>query len=279
MEFRIHLTVSRIQAAISDHFKVFFWNVTDQAFDEIHNRKSLFHICVIFVAIIVERNSISVIEVNSGCGYDGSAKIASNIVSNDFGVTKIRFGIDIESLFMLAVTVGFYFFERRSDLGFQFIEKSRTESITEIVVVKVFYMTPETVIAVTTFREKTVDIRIPFEVPAKRMQDQDIAGSEIFGMVQLEKHAGYDTGDGKKETVQERTILKKEEAEIVINGKNTMAVLNIDELERHTDGAIHSILVAAGGTKATVTAKRDKFEVAAVMAGVHGTAKRRITAA
>ena len=266
MEFRIHLTVSRIQAAISDHFKVFFWNVTDQAFDEIHNRKSLFHICVIFVAIIVERNSISVIEVNSGCGYDGSAKIASNIVSNDFGVTKIRFGIDIESLFMLAVTVGF-------------IEKSRTESITEIVVVKVFYMTPETVIAVTTFREKTVDMRIPFEVPAKRMQDQDIAGSEIFGMVQLEKHAGYDTGDGKKETVQERTILKKEEAEIVINGKNTMAVLNIDELERHTDGAIHSILVAAGGTKATVTAKRDKFEVATVMAGVHGTAKRRITAA
>ena len=85
MEFGVHLTVSRIQAAISNHFKVFFGNVTDQAFNEIHDRESLFHICIVFVAIIVVGNGISIIVVNSGCGYDGSAKIASNIVSNDFG--------------------------------------------------------------------------------------------------------------------------------------------------------------------------------------------------
>ena len=52
-----------------------------------------------------------------------------------------------------------------------------------------FYMTPETVIAVTAFGKKAVDVRIPFEIPAKSMEDHDIAGRIIFGMVQIEKHA------------------------------------------------------------------------------------------
>ena len=50
------------------------------------------------------------------------------------------------------------------------------------------YMTPETVITVTTFGKETVDVGIPFENPAKSMEDHDIAGSKIFGMVQIKKH-------------------------------------------------------------------------------------------
>ena len=63
---------------------------------------------------------------------------------------------------MLGVTFRFYFFERRSDSVFQFIEKSSTESITEIVVVKVFYMTPESIITVAAFGKDAVDVGIPF---------------------------------------------------------------------------------------------------------------------
>ena len=48
-----------------------------------------------------------------------------------------------------------------------------------------------------------------------------------------------------KETVQERTVLKEKVAETFINSKNTMAVLDTDELERHTGGAFHSIFVSA----------------------------------
>ena len=47
-----------------------------------------------------------------------------------------------------------------------------------------------------------------------------------------------------KETVQERTVLKEKVAEIFINGKNAMAVLDTNEFERHTGGAFHSIFVA-----------------------------------
>ena len=81
-----------------------------------------------------------------------------------------------------------------------------------------------------------------------------------------------------EEAVQERSILKKKGSEIFINGKNAMAVLDIDEFERHTGGAFHSIFVPAGGTKAAVTAKRNKLEVPTVWTTVHSTPKRRITA-
>ena len=76
-----------------------------------------------------------------------------------------------------------------------------------------------------------------------------------------------------QETFQERTVLKEKVAETFINSKNTMAVLDTDELERHTGGAFHSIVVAAGRTKAAVTTKRNKLEITAVGAGVHGAAK------
>ena len=76
-----------------------------------------------------------------------------------------------------------------------------------------------------------------------------------------------------KEAVQEGTVLKEKVAEIFINGKNAMAVLDIDEFKRHTSGSFHSIFISAGRTKAAVTAKWNKLEVTAVGAGVHSAAK------
>ena len=167
---------------------MFFRDVSDETFYEIHNRQSFFHILFILVAVIVESNGISVIPVDSGRGNNGPAKIAADVFSHYFRIAEIRFGIDIEALFMLGVTFRFYFFERRSDPVFQFIEKSSTESVTEIVVVKVFYMTPESIITVAAFGKEAVNVGIPFEIAAKSMKDHDIAGSKIFGMVQIEKH-------------------------------------------------------------------------------------------
>ena len=76
-----------------------------------------------------------------------------------------------------------------------------------------------------------------------------------------------------KETVQKGTVLKKKVAEIFINGKNAMAVLDIEEFKRHTGGAFHSVFISAGRTKAAVTTKRNKLEITTVGAGVHGAAK------
>ena len=79
-----------------------------------------------------------------------------------------------------------------------------------------------------------------------------------------------------KETVQEGTVLEEKVAEIFINGKNAVAMLDTvdtDKFERHTCGALHGIFVAAGGAKTAVTAEWNKLEVTAVGAGVHSAAK------
>ena len=131
----------------------------------------------------MESDGISIIPIDSGCGYDGSAKIAANVFSDHFRVAKVRLGIDIEAMFVLVVTFRFYFFKGRSDFDFHFIEESCAESISQIVVVKMFYMAPEAVITVSAFGKEAVDVRIPFEIPAKSMENHDVAGSKIFGMV------------------------------------------------------------------------------------------------
>ena len=52
-----------------------------------------------------------------------------------------------------------------------------------------------------------------------------------------------------EETVQERTILEKKVPEIFINGKNAMAVLDIDELKRHTGVRAIEYLLPQEGQK------------------------------
>ena len=48
-------------------------------------------------------------------------------------------------------------------------------------------MAPEAV-TVTASGKETVDVRIPFEIPDKSMEDHDVAGSKIFGMIQVKKY-------------------------------------------------------------------------------------------
>lgn len=230
------------------------------------------------MTVIVERDRITVIVIDPGSSDDRPAKITTDILSDYFGVTENRFSIDIESMFMFAVTSCFYFFKRRPDPDFQFIEESGAESTAEIVIVKVPDMTPGAVITETAFGEEAVDMGIPFEIPAKSVEDHDISGSEIFGLIELEKHTGDDTGDRMEETVQERAVLEEKGTEIFINGKDAMTMVDIDELKKHRGGAFHGVFISAGRTETAATTERDKFQLAAVGTAVHGTTKGRIAA-
>lgn len=230
------------------------------------------------MTVIVESDRITVIVIDPGSSDDRPAKITTDILSDYFGVTEIRFRIDIETMFMFAVTSCFYFFKRRPDPDFQFIEESGAESTAEIVIVKVPDMTPGAVITETAFGEETVDMGIPFEVPAKSVEDHDISRGEIFGLVELEKHTGDDTGDRMEETVQERAVLEEKGTEIFINGKDAMAMADIDELKKHRGGAFHSVFITAGRAETAAATERDEIQLAAVGTAVHGTAKGRIAA-
>mgnify|MGYP007015390913 FL=1 len=49
------------------------------------------------------------------------------------------------------------------------------------------------VIAVATFKNQAVNVRIPFEIPAKSMKNHDITGSEVFGFVHFKEHVENNT--------------------------------------------------------------------------------------
>ena len=162
MEFFIDLPVSGIEAAIPDHFIMLFGDMLDKTLYELHNRNGFFHILVIFVPVVMEGNKIAVISVNSGGSDDRPSKIASDILHNGFRVAFVGFGIDIKAFFMFPVAEGFYLSKRRTDFGFHFIEKGSTEGIAKEGIVEVFDIAPRAVVAISSFRNEAVDMRIPF---------------------------------------------------------------------------------------------------------------------
>ena len=177
---------------------------------------------------------------------------------------------------MFCVALRFDLFKRRAKDGFHFIQKCSTESVTKKGIVKVLDITPEAVITQAAFREETVDMRIPFEIPAERMENHDETGSVMFGFTEFEKHTGNDTVDCVKKTVEQRAILEEEISEVVVNRENTMPMSDGDEFKRHTGSAFHGVFIATGRTETAVAAERDKFKISTVSAGVHGTAERRV---
>ena len=104
VKFFVNLPMAGINTAVADHFEMLFRDMADEAHYEIHNGKSFFHIGVIFVAVVVEGDKITIIAVNPGCGDNRPPQIAPNVFYGGFWVTFIRLCIDIETVFVFPVT-------------------------------------------------------------------------------------------------------------------------------------------------------------------------------
>ena len=68
-----------IEAAITDHFKVFFRDVPDQTSDEIHSRKCFFNIGIILMTVVMESNVFTIVVINAGYRDDRPSKVTANI--------------------------------------------------------------------------------------------------------------------------------------------------------------------------------------------------------
>lgn len=67
-------------------------------------------------------------------------------------------------------------------------------------------------------------------------------------------------------------------AEGLVNGEDEVSVGTVDQFKGHGSSPVIGVSGTAGGTKFGMAAKRDKFEIAAVGAAIHGAAKRGVTA-
>lgn len=92
------------------------------------------------------------------------------------------------------------------------------------------------------------------------------------------EHAEDDAFCGSKKTVKEGTVSKKEGAQFLSNGEDAVAVCNIQKFKGHGSGTVNGVFCTAGGTETAVAAERNKFEFAAFVTTIHGTAERRVTA-
>lgn len=146
-----------------------FGDMADKPFYEIHGRNSFLYILIIFMAVVMKSHHFAIKGVNSGDGDDRPAKIPANIADDCFRVTEVWSGINIEALFMVIITLGLHFFKRGTKERFHLIKESGAESIPKKGVVKMFDGFPESIITKTAFRDETVDVRVPFEIPAKGM--------------------------------------------------------------------------------------------------------------
>lgn len=147
-----------IDATIMDHFAMFFRDMLDKTLYKFHNGDSFFHISVIPMAVVMESNKVAVIVANTESGDYRPSEIASDILHDGLGVTFIGFGIDVKAVFVFPVATGFYLFKGCSNPGFHFIEEGSMKSITEVCIVKMAGIPPETVITVTAFRNEAVNV-------------------------------------------------------------------------------------------------------------------------
>ena len=65
------------------------------------------------------------------------------------------------------------------------------------------------------------------------MKHTDKARDKVFRFIKFVEHFQKDTAYSLKETVKERRVIKEKVAEIIINGKNKMAMGTTDQFKRH----------------------------------------------
>ena len=110
-------------------------------------------------------------------------------------------------------------------------------------------------IASPALGDEYMDMRVPFQVPAKRMKDTDKAGSEIFRMIEIVKHTQDDISDGMKKAVQKGVVLEKENTKFFRDCKNTVPMDTGNQLAGHTKSPFLIVHVTTGRTESAFTGK------------------------
>lgn len=277
-ELFIRVTVTCINAIITNHLEIGFGDMAYKSFHEIQYWNGLINKFVVFVSVVVESNRITIVAVNAGSSNNRTSKISADVFSDDGRVAEIRFCIDIEPILLVTVNGGFDFFERVTNRGMHLIKECSLKRFPQEFIVKVFKRTPTPGITNAAFGNETVNMGIPFKVSSKGMEDTDETGSETFRFVFALEHSKDHTADSREKTVKQCSVSKEKVSQFFGNGKNTVPMRNINEFEGHGGSSVDGIFDTAGWAETAVATERNKFEHTTGRAPVHGSTKGRIPA-
>lgn len=131
------------------------------------------------------------------------------------------------------------------------------------------------IIAVATFENQTVNVRIPFEISSKSMENHDISWSEVHGFIDFKEHMWNNVGNRMKKTIKQSSVLKEKSRRFSSIVKTQCLWWTL--FKRHRCSAFHRILVTASGAETAMATKKNELKFSALWAAIHSTAKRRIT--
>lgn len=195
--------------------------------------------------VVMEGYVISIVGINSGKSNDGTTKVAADIIDNGFRITEIWFCVNIKAIFVFTVYFRLCPFERGTDAFLKFVEQDSLERFTEVRVVEIFHIAPETVIRISAFGEKAMDMGIPFKGASKGMKDANKTRDKIFGFVQGEKEFFYDVRNRLKKAVEQVSVVKEKMTEGFVNGKDKMPVSTVNKFKGHGSRPVVGIFGAA----------------------------------
>lgn len=178
-----------VDTVVPEHFEMFFGDMHDKASDEIKGGNAFPDGLIIFVPCVMKSYIFPIVFINAGGSNDGTAEVAADVFKGDIRRAGIGFSTDIEAFRMIFIDIIPDFAERRADRSSHFFKEDFAESIAEKSIVKVFYGTPGSDITSGAFRDKDMNVRIPFQIPSEGMQDTDKTRREIFGCIDLREHA------------------------------------------------------------------------------------------
>ena len=110
------------------------------------------------------------------------------------------------------------------------------------------------------------------------MKDRNETRSKQLRFILPVEHSEDNRANSAEKAVQELTVFKKKMSEGVIDCKDAVTVLGIDDFRRHGKGTVNRIPVAAGRTEAAFATERNKFKVAAFFTPPHDTAISGVSA-
>ena len=177
-----------IKPVVTGHFKIPLRDMLDEEFYEINGRDGLLDKNIVLMPVVVESDIIPVIGVDTGKSNDRAAQVAADIFNDGIGVRKGRLCIDIKAVLIFAVDKCLGLFEGGADSFFHFIEKDSLESLAQVSIIKMLYSPPESIVREAALCDEAVDMRVPFQGPAKGMEDADKARDKVFGLIDFIKH-------------------------------------------------------------------------------------------
>lgn len=120
-EFPVRGAAACIDAIITDHLEILFGDMPDKPLNELQSGNGLVNKFVVFMPVIVESDRTTIIAVDAGSGDNRAAEVPANVFGDNGRVTEIRFGIDVETIFLATVNRSLDFFEGATDPAVHFI--------------------------------------------------------------------------------------------------------------------------------------------------------------